>query len=446
MRPIIGRRDRKALSLATQAARKMAFSLIIGVGYFFGTPTLAATPATQPLVQSSNVSYLGRFAIDYTGTYGASWFGYAGRGLAFYQDPARGKTLYMQGNASTDPGTYGQIVIPNTLSRSLDWSTVAGCCLATVAQNFVRLADGGGPNPSSCVGNPAHIYGGMVYNNRLLIGDVCYYGGAQTTSIGVHSPTLSSGGQITSWYGSTASAAPRAVGGAMAPIPADWQSTMGGPALTGNCCTSVISSTSAGPAATVFDPNTVGVTSPFPGITVLNYPYPKELCGDGSTNCDSRQSNLYNLTTVFGGMFWPVGTRSVMFVMGMGVGCYWYGGPHTPGNGCSDDNDREDVTSGPHAPPYQYQILAYDANDLVAVKNGTKNPWDPRPYAVIVLNGGAMVPGNTNANLKGATYDPATGRLYVTGDYGDRPIVEVFQITTPSGTGGFTPPSNLRVN
>lgn len=391
---------------------------------------------TLPLIQSNHVSYLGRFSIDRAGTYGASWFGYAGRGLAFYQDPVNGKTLYMQGNASSDSGTYAQIKIPNTLSTSLTWATVDSCCQATVLQNFVRIADGGGPDPASCTGNPAHIYGSMVYNGRLIVGDACYYGGSQTTSVGVHSPTLATGGQISTWYGSTASVGARALGGAMALIPASWQTLMGGPAITGNCCISVISSTSAGPAATVFDPDTVGVTTPFPGTTILNYAYPNELCGHGpTTNCDSGTNSLYNLTTITGGMFWPNGTRSVIWVMGQGTGCYWYGGPTTPIAPCvSNDTDRSDVTSGPHAPPYRYQLLAYDANDLLAVKNGTMNSYDVRPYATIVLNGGDLVPGNTNANIKGATFDPATGRLYITGDYGDHPIVEVFQITTPSSS------------
>lgn len=403
------------------------------VPYDIGAYKYVATTTGQPLLTQANVTYLGRFAIDRAGTYGASWFGYAGRGLAFYQDPVNGKTLYMQGNASTDSGTYAQIKIPATLSTSTTWATVDACCEAQVLQNFVRIADGGGPDPSSCTGNPAHIYGSMVYNSRLIVGDVCYYGGSQTTSVGVHSPTLATGGQINTWYGSTAAVGARALGGYMWTVPADWQVAFGGPVMTGNCCLSVISSSSAGPAATVFDPNTVGVTNPFPGTTVLNYQYPNELCGNGpQTNCDSTTGSLYNLTTIIGGAFWPAGTRSVMFVMGQGYGCYWYGAPDIPESPCtSQDTDRTDVTHGPHAPPYRFQILAYDANDLLAVKNGTMLSYNVRPYATIVLSGGDMVPGDTNANIKGATYDNATGRLYVTGDYGDHPIVEVFQITAP---------------
>lgn len=412
--------------------RKLVFLLLLFCSQVW------AAPSTLPLIQSSNVNYVGRFAIS-TANFGITWFGYGGRGLAFYQDPVNGKTLYMQGDASCCQGTYAQIKIPATLSTSLTYATVLSCCGATVLQNFVQLADGGGPDPASCIGNPAHIYGGTVYNNRLLIGDSCYYGGSQSTSVGVHSPTLATGGQISTWYGSTASVLARALGGSMTQVEPTWTTLMGGPMMTGNCCTSVISSTSAGPATTVFDPDTVGVTTPFPGTTILNYPYPNELCGNGATFCESDQNSLYNLTTVYGGMAWPTGTRSVLFVMGQGIGCYWYGGPATPTGGCSPDVWRTDVTSGPHAPPYQFQILAYDANDLLKVKNGIINVYAPQPYAIIVLSGGNMNAGATNGNIKGATYDQATGRLYITTDYFDQPIVEVFQITVPSAGTAYLP-------
>jgi hypothetical protein len=91
---------------------------------------------------------------------------------------------------------------------------------------------------------------------------------------------------------------------------------------------------------------------------------------------------------------------------------------------------------GPHAPPYRYQILAYDANDLVAVKEGRKQSWEPKPYAVIVLDGMANS-GNTFS--KGAAYDPETQRLFITQDFGTAARVEVYKINAASSTPPRTP-------
>ena len=60
--------------------------------------------------------------------------------------------------------------------------------------------------------------------------------------------------------------------------------------------------------------------------------------------------------------------------------------------------------------PYPPYVWAYDANDLVAVKGGQKNPWDVKPYAHWILK----LPFDTGTNsLNGAVYDEVTNRLYI---------------------------------
>ena len=44
------------------------------------------------------------------------------------------------------------------------------------------------------------------------------------------------------------------VAGYMAAVPPEWQSSLGGPAITGQCCVPIVSRTSWGPAAFAFDP------------------------------------------------------------------------------------------------------------------------------------------------------------------------------------------------
>jgi hypothetical protein len=86
---------------------------------------------------------------------------------------------------------------------------------------------------------------------------------------------------------------------------------------------------------------------------------------------------------------------------------------------------------GPHAFPYRYQVWAYDANDLAAVKSGTKQPWEVLPYAIweppINLNPTHLFGGAT-------AYDASTGRLYVSQVQGESfgyarlPVIHVFQV------------------
>jgi len=74
-------------------------------------------------------------------------------------------------------------------------------------------------------------------------------------------------------------------------------------------------------------------------------------------------------------------------------------------------------------------VWAYDAHDLAAVRAGTKNPWDVKPYAVWSLD--LPTPPNHNGHhLGGATYDPATGRLFISQQFGDGdyPVIHVFKV------------------
>ena len=414
-----------------------AFSTgVLFMGIIYPVTTFATS--TAPLIQKSDITYLGSFALPSWAngaTYGSSYFEYGGHALNPYHDPVTGKsTLFMEGHAH-DPGAIAQVEVPDSFVKSTNWSALP---VAKVLQRFVNINSS--PDSGSCSGNPSFIYGSLAYGGRLIVGAACSYGGSQTTSHGVLDLNLSNP-QFKGYYGFTgATATPRALGGPMTWIPPEWQNDFGGPAFTGNCCISVTGSTSAGPSATVFNPNDVGVKNPIPGKTVLFYPLTHPTCG--SEHCEAQQSNIYNLTTVYGGLAFPPGTRSVLFVTAHGTGCYWYGGWDEPGiGGCPNKDPALSDVKGPHAPPYRYQILAYDANDLLAVKNGTKQTWEPKPYAVITLDG---MPNSSDDRIKGAGYEPETGRLYIAQDYGDHPRIEVYQIAGPTAS-STVPPSTSTV-
>ena len=103
-----------------------------------------------------------------------------------------------------------------------------------------------------------------------------------------------------------------------------------------------------------------------------------------------------------------------------------------PGTGggtiyCYDPTDIG--IKGTHGYPYRHMVWAYDANDLLDVKRGNKQPWDVMPYATFTLP--QMSTGNGAATMRSATYDPATSRWYIVQDTASRePEVHVYEITS----------------
>ena len=104
-----------------------------------------------------------------------------------------------------------------------------------------------------------------------------------------------------------------------------------------------------------------------------------------------------------------------------GMGSYCYGTGGSSGGDCLDPDDN---SKGIHSYPYRSQVWAYDANDLIAVKNGQKQSYDVRPYAVWQLDPSFV-------DMQGVAYDSATQRLYVSQVYADdtRPMIRVYQVT-----------------
>lgn len=384
---------------------------------------LAAQPQSRPLIQPSDITYVGFFRVPEGDSAGCNadtgnhCFTYGGHALAY--NPAR-NSLFFGGHDWLQ--RLSEIGIPS------DFSTTA-----PVLQDLADVTDGKLGQTGS---NNNKISGTLVYNNRLIVTGSVYYGAhVQHRSHGASGLTLSTGGDFTGFSPMNA-AEPRGVSGWMTTIPSEWQPLLGGPALTGNCCYPGNQDTSNGPAAIVFNPDDVGVKDPIPGTTVLYYPFSNPIAPYTSRN------PYYNLATVIRGIAFPNGSRSVLFFGRQGMGPYCYGpgtrdpslGGKPSGNGvdpwCYDPSDGD---KGTHSFPYRHQVWAYDANDLLLVKKGSKRPWTVMPYAVWELK--EMNSGG-GAKIRGAAYDPSSGRLYIAQDYVASPRVDVYQITVP----GFQPP------
>ena len=420
---------RTSLTLRTLMKRIKALSniaaVIIGITCLATSSpreTALAAPSDQPLIQQSDIVYQGAFRVPVEDNAGCNsstyqhcfWYG----GYALSYNPER-NSLFFGGHVYTQ--TLGEISIPSTISLS---ST------ATVLQNLADPTEGNlgtvGPDPK--------LYGSLVYNNRLIVTGATYYGpsGNQLRSHGASGLNLSNAGDFQGFYSMNSAAGPRAVSGWMTTIPPEWQPLLGGPALTGHCCTPGNQDTSNGPAATIFNPDDVGVKNPIPGTTLIYYPFPDHPIARYDT-----QNLYYNLATVIRGIAFPQGSRSVLFFGRQGTGPYCYGEGGVSGQ-CYDPVDS---SKGTHAYPYRYQVWAYDANDLLLVKNGQKQSWEIMPYAVWELTG---IDSTGSATISGAAYDSLNKRVFITTNYGDNPIVHVYKINIPGATPPPAAPKNLR--
>ena len=85
-----------------------------------------------------------------------------------------------------------------------------------------------------------------------------------------------------------------------------------------------------------------------------------------------------------------------------------------------------------HGNPWTQRVWAYDANDLAAVKAGSKQPWSVVPYAWWDFE---FPQFQYSHMIKSAAYDPSTQRIYLASQYGDvpnadynAPIIHVYEL------------------
>jgi beta-glucanase (GH16 family) len=225
--------------------------------------------------------------------------------------------------------------------------------------------------------------------------------------------------------------------GWMLPIPAEWQSALGAPALTGVCCLSVIGRTSVGPTVTTFDPARDAQS----GTMVLGYPLDHATLGK-----PEAPTSLYTMSTLIRGAVFPSGTASILFFGVDGTSSCYGGGTadrSLVGKKAADGvvwcYDPVNTSKGNHGYPYVSRVWAYDANDLVAVKQGRKQPWEVLPYTTWTFD---LPFESANRGIMGAAYDAATGRIFLTGQYGDSdgyPLVHVLSVAGSTQTPPPTP-------
>jgi hypothetical protein len=407
------------------AYKSMIGTFLIGTILFYAAPTLPLAEA--PLLQLKDFKYLGAFKAP-SGQFGSSsdaTFAYSDDGLA-----------YNSNNNSLFIKNFAQQVAEISIPEIVNSSKINDLKTASVLQKFSDITEGH-LNPEN-IANGMKLGGLLVYKTKLIGSEWAYYDGAaqQTKSHFYSGLTLSTSGDYYGMY-TVGTVFPAFVGGYMTAIPSDYQSLLGGTALTGHCCTSIIGHQSLGPSAWVFDPDDLDTKKPVPASPMVYYNLSHPTLGKWEHPLPANP--VYNVSTLITGLVFPPGTRSIIFVgsTGMGPQCYGEGTRNQ-----SLDNqpvpdspkvhycyDPADSSKGTHAYPYSPYLWFYDVNDFIAVKNQIKKPWDIVPYSSSALT---LPISSRFGRINGAAYDPSTKRLYIAQhcvDANCMPLIHVFQLS-----------------
>jgi hypothetical protein len=391
---------------------------------------VAIDPTTQPLLQFSDLSYVGGFRLP-AGMANGEAFDFGGRTIGY--NPAA-NSLFVASRRSQ----VAEVSIPTPVDSNL----VTDMPFAQYLQPFVDPTEA---NLGQISNNDAAIDGLLVANGRLYGSVFIYYDAQNVQRVSHYSRSLTlSEPSFRGMYSVGDPAKTGFVSGYMATVPPEWQTLLGGPAVTGQCCIPIVTRTSFGPAAFAWNPADLG-TTPMTATSLLYY------TGDHATLGSWGGSDpTYGGTTAMGGLALIAGTRTALFVGRNGTGPFCYGngtpdlalvGVHA-GDGEIYCYDPTSSDKGQHAYPYNYQIWAYDLNDFAAVKAGQKQPWEVVPYGVWPLT---FPTPEAAVQIGGVAYDAARQLLYVTqmmadrDGYGYRPVIHALKITVPGSTGGGTP-------
>jgi hypothetical protein len=397
------------------------------VGFSAQNPSSPTNLRLAPgLLQPTDMTYLGSF------TAAKNQWEYGDIGLAYN---AANNSLFM-GSAINE---IGEIRIP-TPNASSDYSSLPD---ATVIQSSHEPSEGRWNEvPDVGVINPK-IKGLLIFNNVLYISYCAQYGANDGRSHLARPLTLNTTGQVRGFYHVKNGTMTNGwTGGAMCAIPAEWQSALGGKALTGMNGLSLVTrtgGTSFGPCAFCFNPD--NMTGPDGTVITANillgYPFEHpnlDYDQDGYGGAQDVIHQHWSQAMGAKGIVFPGGgsCRSILFIGSGSPGYYYYGTP---------TNDKllvgtkswegfiyryDPVHSGESHEnlswPYRHKVWAYDAADFAAVKAGKKNYYDVLPYAEWYL---PIAPWVRNSDLvvgrvKGATFDPASRRIYVAVDDSDQ--------------------------
>lgn len=410
--------------------KKCVLALVLAVGIasavFPAATSATQDPTTLPLLQFADLTYIGGFRLPSSTTNGDD-FTFSGLPVAF--NPAN-NSLFV----GSRRGNVAEVSIP---SAPVNSANPAAMPFASYLQGFADPTEG---HFSEIATSGASMSGLLVYGAKLYGTGSIYYdaNNVQRVSHFAHSTNLSQSsfaGMAQVWD----TAKTGYVAGYMATVPAEWQSLLGGPAITGQCCIPIVTRTSAGPAAFSWNPSNIGAMGAVPASPLLYYTHDEH-----PTLANWAGSHpTYGATTEMGGMAVIAGTRTALYIGRNGTGPFCYGsgtsnaalaGTINPDGGDPWCYDPSNSSKGQHAYPYRYQMWAYDLKDFAAVKAGTKQPWEVVPYGVWPFT---LPTPEATFRMGGVGYDAAHQTLYLSqmladqDGYASRPVMHVLKVNAP---------------
>jgi hypothetical protein len=381
-------------------------------------PREDAGPLPEGLIGEADLIHQGSFRVPDDIHVGSSGLGFEYGGTALGYNPAR-DSLFLAGHAWDQ--LSAEIGVPELGGR------------APLLQPLTDAFEGRGDE----IGEGSIRVGGhLVYGDRLFVTEYLYYDapGTATLSHFIRPLDLSARGELEGPF-EVGSLGAGFYAGYQATIPAAWQEELGGPVLTGNCCLSIISRTSYGPAVFSIDPDDIG-TSDDIASPLVYYPSTHPELGE---YCTTEPNEYWSGATSVTGVVFPEGSASVLFFGTHATGecCYGEGTDEESLHRTPVPDEPEVIycydpavsSKGTHGFPYRHYVWAYDANELARVHAGEIEPWEVRPYDVWELD----VPGaseNGSNPTGGAAYDRENGRIFLSQMFGEgeRPLIHVYTV------------------
>ena len=390
--------------------------------------------STLPLLSSDGMQYVGGFRLPAESANGVD-FSFGGQPMAF--NPATGGLF-----VGSLRGAIAEISIPTPVNNA----DVNALPFAAYLQPFADPTEG----HLGDISTDGVMSGGlMVYGDRLYGTAAIFYDANNTQRVSHYSRSARlNQASFSGWSQVWETGRSGFVSGWMTAVPSEWQSALGGRALTGQCCIPIAWRTSWGPSAFAFNPAEVGQPA-VSASPLLYYTDANPTLGpwEGS-------NPTYGATTAVAGMVVVAGTRTALYVGRNGIGphCYGNGTPNQSihGNYSPDGTvwcyDPTSSDKGSHAYPYRYQAWAYDLNDFAAVKAGTKQPWEVVPYGVWPLN---LPTAEATVRVGGVAYDAQRQLLYVSqrgadpDGYASRAVIHAFRLAAAPGANTSPEPSSV---
>ena len=377
-------------------------------------------PTTLRRLALEDLTYAGAFRLPATEVNGDS-FSFGGQPMAY--NPER-NSLFV--------GTHSRRVAEVRIPEPVKGGELEALPSALFLQPFEDPTEG---HMKEVAPDGASLAGLLVHERRLIGTGLIYYDANNTQAVSHFTRPLSlTERAVTGMVRVGPKGKSGFVAGYMASVPPEWQSRLGGPAITGQCCVPVISRSSHGPSAFAFNPAELAVGKPIDAAALLYYPGDHQTLGpwEGS-------SPTYGGTTQVGGVALIGGTSTALFIGRNGTGPFCYGSGTSDRavagtRGSDSENycfDPSTSDKGQHAYPYHYQIWAYDLNELAEVRAGKRDPWSVKPYGVWPLE---LPFPEKGVRIGGVAYDAAGQRLFIAQSQADRdgfayrPLIHVFRI------------------